>query len=91
MPETKDRRKRRTMKKQMKNKIMGESISKSSASEKGIQDVSVDMMARMAVPAVRWIAFANEAFFLITPSMIREIKKMPKSTADHTGKYGFIF
>ena len=79
------------MKKQMKNRITGESISRSSASEKGIHDVSVDMSARMAVPAVRWIIFAKSAFFLITKFTIREIKKMPKSTADHTGKYVFIF
>ena len=79
------------MKKQMKNRITGESISKISASEKGIHDVSVDVSARMAVPAVRWIMFAKSAFFLITPLTIREIKKKPKSTADHIGKYVFIF
>jgi hypothetical protein len=53
--------------------------------------VSVDVIARMAVPAVRWIMFAKPAFFLITPLTIKEIKKKPKSTADHIGKYVFIF
>ena len=91
MPETKDRRKRRTMKKQIKNRMRGEIISNTSAKEKGIHDVSVDIIARIAAPAVQCIVFAKVGFFLIMLLMIKEIKKIPKKTADHIGKYVFIF
>ena len=66
-------------------------MSSTSAKEKGIHEVSVDMTARIPAPAVLWITLAKFGLVLITPLTISEIKNTQNSTEDQIGTQDFNF